>query len=155
MSPRVRVPPYYLLTWIFFFTARLPAPKARSRRWLETPRPSMPVRLRLQRFGKLHKPFYHIVAADNKAPRDGKHFEKLGTYDPIPDRYGNKHVRFDVERVYHWIRIGAEPTETVAKLLSRAQILPPVPRRGLLPSKNPRPSVPKEPIGSSADSPTM
>lgn len=91
----------------------------------------MPVRLRLQRFGRLHKPFYHIVAANSKSPRDGKHLEKLGTYDPIPDRHGNKHIRFDVERVYHWIKIGAEPTETVTRLLSRAQILPPAPRRGL------------------------
>ena len=91
----------------------------------------MPVRLRLQRFGRLHKPFYHIVAADVKAPRDGRFLEKLGTYDPIPDRSGNKHLRVDVKRVEHWLMYGAEPSEPVAKLLARAHVLPPPPRRGL------------------------
>ena len=104
---------------------------------------SMTVRLRLQRFGAKHKPFYHIVAADHHAPRDGRHFEKLGTYNPIPDRQGNKHIRFDVERIYHWLMLGANPTESVRKLLCRAQVLPPAPRHGVPTAEFPGPGPPK------------
>lgn len=89
----------------------------------------MPVRLRLQRWGRIHRPFYHIVATDHHSPRDNKALERLGTYDPLPDRYGDKHLRIDVERVYHWIKRGAQPTETVMMLLARAKIIPPAPRR--------------------------
>ena len=89
------------------------------------------LRLRLQRLGRLHKPFYRIVACHRKAKRDGKFHEILGTYNPIPDAHGNKQVTLKVDRIKHWMMIGAEPSERVAKILGIAEVLPPPPRRYL------------------------
>lgn len=88
-------------------------------------------RIRLQRFGQKHRPHYRIVAAHRWAPRDGKFLEILGSYNPIPDEHGSKHVAIDLERLKKWIRNGAEPSDRVAKLLGHAEILPPAPRRSL------------------------
>lgn len=93
-------------------------------------RPSS-LRIRLQRFGRTHKPFYRIVTAFKQSPRDGKFVEILGTYNPIPDRYGDKYVSINVERIKYWIINGAQPTDTVRALLSTAEVLPPAPRRYL------------------------
>ena len=87
------------------------------------------IRLRLQRAGQRHKPFYRIVASRRRAPRDGKHFEVVGTYNPLPDRDGNKHVSLNTERIKLWLMRGAEPSERVAKLLGLAELCPPPPRR--------------------------
>ena len=89
------------------------------------------LRLRLQRWGRLHRPFYRIVACNCYAPRDGKFHEVLGTYDPIPDKLGNKQVSLKIDRIKHWMCAGAEPSERVAKLLGIAEVLPPPPRRSL------------------------
>lgn len=74
----------------------------------------MAVRLRLQRHGKKGKPFYHVVAADQRAPRDGKFIEKIGTYDPttIPAS-----INLDVEKAVKWLQDGAEATNTVRAIL--------------------------------------
>src|SRR5690606_10828947 len=74
----------------------------------------MAVRLRLQRHGKKGKPFYHVVAADQRAPRDGKFIEKIGTYDPtsIPAS-----INLDVENAVKWLQDGAEATNTVRAIL--------------------------------------
>jgi small subunit ribosomal protein S16 len=97
------------------------------------------VRLRLQRFGRAHKPFYRIVAAPRKGSRDGKFFEILGNYNPIPDPFGNKQVELKVDRVKYWMSVGAEPSERVSKLLGIAEILPPPPRRYLTRDLPPEP----------------
>ena len=89
------------------------------------------VRLRLQRFGMKHKPFYRIVAAHVRAARDAKFLEILGTYNPLPDKHGTKHVTLNVERINYWVARGADPSETVARLLGRAGVLPMYPRRGV------------------------
>ena len=92
------------------------------------------VKLRLQRAGRKYLPFYRIVAASVKNATNYKPLEKLGTYNPIPDRSGNKHVALKTERIMYWIMNGAQPTDTVAKLLARASLVPPAPhRRGALP----------------------
>ncbi len=74
----------------------------------------MAVRIRLARRGKKSAPFYHIVAADSKKPRDGNFIEVLGTYDP---RNKEKRVTAEKARIEHWLKNGALPTETVAKLI--------------------------------------
>ncbi|MBT3181321.1 MAG: 30S ribosomal protein S16 [Deltaproteobacteria bacterium] len=74
----------------------------------------MAVKLRLARCGKTHTPFYHVVAADERKPRDGKFLEILGTYDP---RNKEKKVSIKKDRVEYWMSNGAKPTETVSKLL--------------------------------------
>ena len=81
-------------------------------------------KIRLQRFGKPHRPFYRIVATHRNFKRDGKHFERLGTWDPIPDRYGNKHIQLKSDRIHHWLSVGAQPSETVAAILKKHGIDP-------------------------------
>lgn len=78
----------------------------------------MAVKLRLQRFGSNKRPFYRIVAADVRAPRDGKFLEILGTYEPIAGT-----VNIDGEKVNKWINNGALPTETVRSLLRKYNLI--------------------------------
>jgi small subunit ribosomal protein S16 len=87
------------------------------------------LRISLQRFGRIHRPVYRIVAKSRYSSRDGKFHEILGTYDPIPDMHGNKQVSLKIDRIKHWMMVGAEPSERVAKLLGIAEVLPPAPRR--------------------------
>ena len=76
------------------------------------------VKIRLQRQGKKKAPFYHIVVADSKSPRDGKIIEQLGTYDPMTDPAT---VVLDMEKVATWIKNGAKPTDTVKGLIEKAK----------------------------------
>lgn len=87
----------------------------------------MVVKLRLQRIGLVNLPMYRIVAANAKAKRDGKYLERLGSYDPVPDREGQKHISLNLERAKYWLGVGAQPSETVAKLLSKTGLIPPPP----------------------------
>ena len=80
----------------------------------------MVVRLRLARFGRYKFPFYRIYAADHRSPRDGKHIEILGHYDPIPQKDGNKHVGLHLERIKYWLSVGAQPSKPVARILAKA-----------------------------------
>ena len=76
------------------------------------------VKIRLQRQGKKKAPFYHIVVADSRSPRDGKIIEKLGTYDPMTDPAT---IVLDNEKVEKWIKNGAKPTDTVKFLIEKAK----------------------------------
>jgi small subunit ribosomal protein S16 len=80
----------------------------------------MPVKMRLQRFGKKGQPIYHIVVADSKAPRDGRFVEKLGTYNPLPNP---AEVLLDIDRSVYWLNCGAQPTDTVRAILSYKGVL--------------------------------
>ena len=75
------------------------------------------VKIRLQRQGKKKAPFYHIVVADSKCPRDGKIIEKIGTYDPMTEP---STVVLDQEKVAQWIKNGAKPTDTVKDFIEKA-----------------------------------
>ena len=75
------------------------------------------VKIRLQRQGKKKAPFYHIVVADSRSPRDGKIIEKIGTYDPMTEP---STIVLDNAKVEQWIKNGAKPTETVKKLIEKA-----------------------------------
>jgi len=72
--------------------------------------------LRMTRRGAKKKPFYRIVAADSRSPRDGKFLEMLGTYDPLKSK---NNIKIDAEKVTSWIKKGAKPSETVAALLKK------------------------------------
>ena len=74
------------------------------------------VKIRLQRQGKKKNPFYHIVVADSKSPRDGKIIEQIGTYDPMTEPAT---INLDKEKVEKWIRNDAKPTDTVKYLISK------------------------------------
>ena len=75
------------------------------------------VKIRLQWEGKKKAPFYHIVVADSKSPRDGKIIEKIGSYDPMTNP---STIVLDSEKVEQWIKNGAKPTDTVKKLIENA-----------------------------------
>ncbi len=75
------------------------------------------VKIRLQRQGKKKAPFYHIVVADSRSPRDGKIIEQLGTYDPMTEPAT---IVLNKEKVEQWIKNGAKPTDTVKALIENA-----------------------------------
>ncbi len=75
------------------------------------------VKIRLQRVGKKKAPFYHVVVADSRSPRDGKIVEQIGTYDPMTDPAT---ISLDIEKVNKWIKNGAKPTDTVKALIEKA-----------------------------------
>ena len=76
------------------------------------------VKIRLRRKGAKKAPFYRIVVADSRCPRDGRFIEELGTYDPLSDT--NK-LKVNTERASYWIANGAQPTDTVRALLKKAE----------------------------------
>ena len=82
----------------------------------------MAVKLRLARGGSKKRPFYAIVAADERAPRDGRYIEKLGTYNPMLPKDGER-VVLNAEKAAEWLKKGAQPTDRVARILDEAGIL--------------------------------
>ena len=80
----------------------------------------MAVKLRLKRMGAKQKPFYRIVAADARSPRDGRFIETVGTYNPVANP---AEVKIDKELVLKWLNNGAQPTDTVASLLKKEGIM--------------------------------
>ena len=80
----------------------------------------MPAKIRLQRHGKKGQPFYHIVIADSRSPRDGRFIEKIGTYNPLTDP-AQINLKFD--RALYWYTVGAVPTDTARSLLSQKGVM--------------------------------
>ena len=80
----------------------------------------MAVKLRLKRMGSKQKPFYRVVAADSRSPRDGRFIETVGTYDPVKKE---ESITIDEEKALKWLNNGAQPTDTVKNLLSKAGIM--------------------------------
>jgi small subunit ribosomal protein S16 len=76
------------------------------------------VKIRLRRMGAKKTPFYRIVVADSRSPRDGRFIEELGTYDPLAEP---AQIKVDLERAKYWISNGAQPTDTVKALLKKAE----------------------------------
>ena len=79
----------------------------------------MAVKLRLKRMGSKQKPFYRIIVADSRSPRDGRFIETVGTYDPIKS---NDNITVKEDRVTYWLDNGAQPTDTVKSLLSKSGV---------------------------------
>ena len=95
----------------------------------------MSLKLRLARAGTKKRPYYHVVVADARSPRDGRFIEKIGTYDPkLEDK--EKRVSLVVERVQHWLSVGAQPTDRVARFVDAAGLKTREPRN------NPERAVP-------------
>ncbi len=84
----------------------------------------MALKIRLARGGTKKRPYYRIVIADSRMPRDGRYIEKVGTYNPMLSKDDSKRIQLEEERIRHWISVGAKPTDRVARFLGRAEILP-------------------------------
>ena len=84
----------------------------------------MAMKIRLSRGGSKKRPFYSIVAADSRMPRDGRFKEKVGTYQPMLPKDDENRVKMDMERVQYWLDQGAEPTDRVSRMLEAAGHLP-------------------------------
>lgn len=78
----------------------------------------MSVKIRMSRAGGKKSPFYRIVATDTRNPRDGRFIEQLGVYDPTREP---PEFRYDAERIAHWLKVGAEPSDTIRELLKKAE----------------------------------
>ncbi|MEI4232595.1 30S ribosomal protein S16 [Roseovarius sp. D22-M7] len=84
----------------------------------------MAMKIRLARAGSKKRPFYRIVAADSRMPRDGRFLEKLGIYNPLLPKDSEERVKMNVERIKHWLDQGAQPTDRISRMLEAAEVLP-------------------------------
>ena len=84
----------------------------------------MSLKIRLSRAGAKKRPFYRVVVADTRKPRDGRFLERLGTYDPMLPKDHPERVRLNEERIRHWLGVGARPSDRVARFLGAAEIIP-------------------------------
>ncbi|MCC7394452.1 MAG: 30S ribosomal protein S16 [Sphingomonadaceae bacterium] len=82
----------------------------------------MATSIRLSRGGSKKRPYYRIVVADSRSPRDGRFIERIGSYNPLLGKDNPDRVKLDVERAAHWIGVGAQPTDRVARFLDAAGI---------------------------------
>ena len=98
----------------------------------------MSLKIRLARGGAKKRPYYSIVVADSRSPRDGRFIEKLGTYNPMLDHGHADRVTLKAERIQHWLRVGALPTDRVARFLGDAGLI----EKSAIPD-NPLKSTPK------------
>jgi len=83
----------------------------------------MAVKMRLARGGSKKRPFYQIVIADIRAPRDGRVIERIGTYNPMLSKESGERVQLNEERAKYWLSVGAQPTDRVARFLDAAGLL--------------------------------
>jgi small subunit ribosomal protein S16 len=83
----------------------------------------MSLKIRLARGGAKKRPYYQIVVADARSPRDGRFIEKLGTYNPMLDKGHPERLTLKTERVQHWLQVGAQPTDRVARFLGDAELI--------------------------------
>ena len=97
------------------------------------------LKIRLSRGGTKKRPFYQIVVADSRNPRDGKFIEKLGYFNPLLPKSKPERLSLETERITHWIKMGAQPTLRVAKFLGAANLAP-VPEK----RNNPIKGLPKK-----------
>lgn len=84
----------------------------------------MALKIRLARGGAKKRPYYRIVVADSRMPRDGRYIERVGVYNPMLAKDDPKRVELVEDRIRHWISVGAQPSDRVARFLGRAEIMP-------------------------------
>jgi len=98
----------------------------------------MAVKIRLARGGTKKRPYYRIVVADIRAPRDGKYIERVGSYNPLLPKDHEDRIKLDIDRIKEWLSKGAKPTDRVARFLDAEGILKREPRN------NPQKAIPKK-----------
>lgn len=82
----------------------------------------MSLKIRMSRGGAKRRPFYRIVVADSRKARDGRYIERVGTYDPMLEKTDENRVKLNEERIRHWLSVGAQPSDRVARFLGAANI---------------------------------
>ena len=82
----------------------------------------MALSIRLSRGGSKKRPYYRVVVADARSPRDGKYLEKIGIYNPLLAKDNELRVQLDTDRARHWLSVGAQPTDRVARFLDQAGV---------------------------------
>jgi small subunit ribosomal protein S16 len=82
----------------------------------------MSIRIRLSRGGAKKRPYYRIVIADSRSPRDGRYIERVGTYDPMLPKESGERVKLNEERIKYWLGVGAQPSDRVARFLADANM---------------------------------
>ena len=98
----------------------------------------MPLVIRMARAGTKKRPFYHIVVADSRSPRDGRFIERLGYFNPLLPKENTDRLKFDIEKAKDWLAKGATPSDRVHRFLADAGVLKP------LKKNNPEKAVPKK-----------
>ena len=88
----------------------------------------MALSIRLSRGGSKKRPYYRVVVADARSPRDGRFIEKIGTYNPLLAKDTPERIKLDAERAAHWLKMGAQPTDRVARFLDAAGVKERTPR---------------------------
>ncbi len=83
----------------------------------------MALKIRLARAGSKKRPFYHIVVADARSPRDGRFIERIGSYNPMLPKDSEERIKFDADRAKHWLSVGAQATDRVARFFDAAGLL--------------------------------
>ena len=83
----------------------------------------MALKIRLSRGGAKKRPFYRVVVADVRSPRDGRFIERLGTYNPLVPKDSAERLKINEERIKHWLGVGAKPTDRVARFLDEAGMM--------------------------------
>lgn len=101
----------------------------------------MPVKIRLRRVGAKHQPSYRIVVADSRSPRSGRYLDQVGFYNPLTNPAT---ITVNTDKAVDWLRRGAQPTDTVLKLLSKFNIEPAAVRKGESPAPVDRPAAPRQ-----------
>jgi small subunit ribosomal protein S16 len=96
------------------------------------------IAIRMTRHGAKKRPFFHIVVADARSPRDGRFIEKLGTYNPMLPRDHEQRLTLVKERIAHWLSVGAQPSDRVARFLAAAELMKPRERRDQTKKPQPR-----------------
>ena len=84
----------------------------------------MSLKIRLARGGAKKRPYYKIVVADSRSPRDGRFIERIGSYNPMVAKDHPERVKLDEDRAKHWLSVGATPSDRVARFLGHAEIIP-------------------------------
>jgi small subunit ribosomal protein S16 len=84
----------------------------------------MSIKIRLARAGSKKRPFYRVVAADSRMPRDGRFIEKLGTYNPLLNKDDSNRVKLDLDKIKEWLSKGAQTTDRISRLLENLEVLP-------------------------------
>ena len=98
----------------------------------------MPVVIRMARAGTKKRPFYHIVAADSRAPRDGRFIERLGYFNPLLPKDKEERLKLDMDKVKEWMKKGAQPSDRVMRFLDKAGVAKRTPRN------NPERALPRK-----------